>query len=87
MWDGVVRGMELLPDEAEAAFAQIIVCREDVRNGTGFFDHTVRPLREIHRPDILWIDPAHLPLFMKFWLKPVDRRWAFSRSRVHNLTH
>ena len=58
MRDGVVRGMELLRDEAEAAFAQIIVCREDVRNGTAFFAHTVRPLLEAHRPDILWIDPA-----------------------------
>jgi len=58
MRDGVVRGMELLQPEVEAAFAQIIVYREDVRNGAGFFAHTVRPLLETHRPDILWIDPA-----------------------------
>ena len=58
MRDGVVNGMELQQEEAAAALANIVVCREDARTGAGFFALTVRPLLETHRPDILWIDPA-----------------------------
>ena len=58
MRDGVFKGMELLPEQTAEAFNRIKMCREDVRTGTAFFENTVRPLLEEHRPDLLWIDPV-----------------------------
>ena len=58
MRDGVVKGLELLPEQAIEAFNRIKVCREDARTGTAFFENTVRQLLEEHRPDLLWIDPV-----------------------------
>ena len=58
MRDGVVNGLGLQEDQAQEAFTRLMVCRQDTQTGMGFFQHTVRPLLEQHRPDLLWIDPA-----------------------------
>lgn len=58
MRDGVIKGLELQPEDAATAFSRIVVCREAARTGMEFFRDTVRPLLVAHRPDLVWIDPA-----------------------------
>ena len=58
MRDGVIAGMDLTDEEKKAALENVIVVHENTRTGRAFFDHTVAPLLELHRPDLLWIDPA-----------------------------
>ena len=56
--DGVIEGLGLNDEEREAALALIVVCREDVRTSSDFFNAVVRPLLAQHKPDLLIIDPA-----------------------------
>ena len=58
MRDGVIAGLNLSPEDAELAKNSILVCREDSKTSTRFFAETVAPLLKLHKPDILWIDPA-----------------------------
>ena len=58
MRDGVIAGMDLTDEEKKAALENVIVVHENTRTGRAFFDYTVAPLLELHRPDLLWIDPA-----------------------------
>ena len=58
MRDGVMAGLNLMPDERRLAMENVIVAREDTRTGMGFFVAAVRPLLEQHKPDVMWIDPA-----------------------------
>lgn len=58
MRDGVIKGLNLTPEENITAMKNIIVVREDVRTGCRFFTETARPLLTEHQPDLLWIDPA-----------------------------
>jgi hypothetical protein len=58
MRDGVIAGLDLSPGELETVFSNIITAHENARTGRAFFDSTVTPLLELHRPDLLWIDPA-----------------------------
>lgn len=56
--DGVLRGLDLTPEQAKEATERIIVCTNDSSQGAKFFKKVVRPLLEEHRPDLLVIDPA-----------------------------
>jgi len=58
MRDGVIAGLDLSPDELKTVFASVITAQENARTSRAFFDNTVAPLLELHRPDLLWIDPA-----------------------------
>jgi hypothetical protein len=58
MRDGVIAGMDLTDEEKKMALENVIVVHENTRTGRAFFDYTVAPLLELHRPDLLWIDPA-----------------------------
>jgi hypothetical protein len=58
MRDGVIAGLNLTEEEQQTAMANVIVVQENTRTGRAFFDNTVAPLLELHRPDLLWIDPA-----------------------------
>lgn len=58
MRDGVIAGLNLTEEEKQAAMENIIVAHENTRTGRTFFESTVAPLLELHRPDLLWIDPA-----------------------------
>lgn len=58
MRDGVIAGLGFNDHDAEEATDRIYVCREDAKVSGRFFEETVRPLLEEHRPDLLWIDPA-----------------------------
>lgn len=56
--DGVIRGLELTEEERASLRGRIHVVRENARTAAEFVQHTLRPLLERHRPDLLWIDPA-----------------------------
>ena len=58
MRDGVIAGLDLSPGELETVFSNIITAHENTRTLRAFFEITVAPLLELHRPDLLWIDPA-----------------------------
>lgn len=58
MRDGVVAGMDLTDEEKKTALQNVIVVHENTRTGREFTNYTVAPLLELHRPDLLWIDPA-----------------------------
>jgi len=96
MRDGVRRGLGLGEAEAQAAFANIIVSREDSLVSEEFFQHRVIPLLEEHRPDLLWIDPALAYLggeansqkdvgrFLRNQLNPVLHRYDCACILVHH---
>ncbi len=58
MRDGVIAGLDLSPGELETVYASIITAHENTRTLRAFFENTIAPLLELHRPDLLWIDPA-----------------------------
>jgi hypothetical protein len=56
--DGVFGGLQLNDQEKASLRGRIHVVRENARTATEFVTHTLRPLIDCHRPDLLWIDPA-----------------------------
>lgn len=58
MRDGVLAGHRLSPSELETVCSSIITAHANTRTGRAFMESTVAPLLELHRPDLLWIDPA-----------------------------
>lgn len=56
--DGVFGGLQLKDEERASLRGRIHVVRENARTAAEFVMHTLRPLMERHRPDLLWIDPA-----------------------------
>jgi hypothetical protein len=58
MRDGVFNGLGLSDAERELATDSIIVADETCRTSVAFFVEVVEPLLELHKPDLLWIDPA-----------------------------
>ncbi len=56
--DGVFRGLELTEGERASLRGRVHVVRENARTAAEFISHTLRPLVERLRPDLLWIDPA-----------------------------
>jgi hypothetical protein len=55
---GILRGLNLTPEERDEAEKMVLVAREDSRTGLAFVQDVLRPLLEKHRADLLWIDPA-----------------------------
>ena len=58
MRDGVIAGLHLSLEDVEVACDNIIIATEDTRTGQMFCDSTLAPLLELHKPDLVWIDPA-----------------------------
>lgn len=56
--DGVFSGLQLTDEERASLRGRIHVVRENARTAAEFVAHTLRPLIERIRPDLLWIDPA-----------------------------
>ena len=54
--DGVLKGLKLNTNDAQAACEGILTCHINDACGDGFFE-VLRPLLEKHRPDLLWLDP------------------------------
>ena len=53
---GVFEGCQFNEEQAKIAGASVLVVCEDSTTGPTFIGKVLRPLLEIHRPDILWID-------------------------------
>jgi hypothetical protein len=58
MRDGIIAGLKLTKEETKMAMQNVMVVHENSRTGRAFMENTVAPLLELHRPDLLWIDPA-----------------------------
>jgi hypothetical protein len=96
MRDGVIEGLGLTDEQRKAALALIVVCREDVRTSTDFFNAVVRPLLAQHKPDLLIIDPALAYLggeagsqadvgkFLRNGLNPLLREFNCGGGVVHH---
>ena len=58
MRDGVFSGLNLTDADRETASSRIFVVQENTRTSEDFFNETVRPMLQVIKPDLLWIDPA-----------------------------
>ena len=59
MRDGALAAMEPLePDEIELIRSNVLIAEERCHAGLAFFSSVLRPLLDLHRPDILFINPA-----------------------------
>ena len=58
MRDGVIAGLGLSADELDKVYSNIFTAHENTRTLRAFFENAVAPLLELHKPDLLWIDPA-----------------------------
>jgi hypothetical protein len=96
MRDGIIAGLNLTPEQARQATKKVLVTREDERTGMWFFLETVQPLLEVHKPDLLWIDPAlsylggetnsqkDVGAFLRNGLNPLLRRYNCAAVVVHH---
>lgn len=96
MRDGVCRGLKLSDEDAQVAFNNIIVSREDALMAEAFFQQRVIPLVEHHQPHLLWIDPVLAYLggeansqkdvgrFVRNLLNPVLNRFGCACVLVHH---
>jgi hypothetical protein len=51
-------GLAIDENPLKSAGLNVVFVRENARSGVAFFTEVVRPLLEMHKPDLLWIDPA-----------------------------
>lgn len=70
--------------------------QENARSGAEFFSRTVEPLLRLHRPDLLWIDPAlsyiggesnsqkDVGQFLRGWLNPLLHRYECAAIVAHH---
>ncbi len=96
MRDGVFAGLGLNEADRQQAGERIHCFHDDARSGQDFFTHTVEPLLRLHRPDLLWIDPAlsyiggesnsqeDVGRFLRNWLNPLLRRYQCAAVVVHH---
>ena len=96
MRDGVFAGLELTPVEQVTAGDMIHCYQENERSGAEFFARTVEPLLRLHRPDLLWIDPAlayiggesnsqkDVGTFLRTWLNPLLHRYECAGIIAHH---
>jgi hypothetical protein len=96
MRDGVFAGLNLEDSERERAGAMVLCFHEHERSGADFFSRTVEPLLRLHRPDLLWIDPAlsyiagesnsqaDVGRFLRNWLNPLLNKYQCGAVVVHH---
>jgi hypothetical protein len=94
--DGVFDGLELTDQEKASLRGRIHVVRENARTAAEFVMHTLRPLVERIRPDLLWIDPAlaylggesnsqkDVGLFLRNLLNPLLTEFRCAAVVVHH---
>lgn len=94
--DGVFAGLQLTGEDRAALRGRIHVVRENARTAAEFVMHTLRPLMERHRPDLLWIDPAlaylggesnsqrDVGLFLRNLLNPLLTEFRCAAVVVHH---
>lgn len=88
MRDGILAGLGMEADEAEAATGNVLIHSCDDKTGPNFAREVVKPLLEKHRPDLLWIDPAlsflgadasdqeAVPAWLRHDLNPLLRKYG-----------
>lgn len=57
MRDSVARSLQLTEMQKATINQNVLVCTEHDLVGDEFFNKVVEPLLQVHRPDLLWIDP------------------------------
>ncbi len=94
--DGVFGGLQLTEEERTSLRGRIHVVRENARTAAEFVAHTLRPLVERLRPDLLWIDPAlaylggesnsqrDVGLFLRNLLNPLLTEFRCAAVVVHH---
>lgn len=94
--DGVCAGLNLTKEETKFATDNVIVVCENTRTSARFFAEVVAPLLELHRPDLLWIDPAlayiggevssqrDVGAFLRNGLNPLLHRFGCAVVVVHH---
>jgi hypothetical protein len=94
--DGICAGLELSPDNIKLVGDNVVVACEDTRTSIRFFAEVVEPLLELHKPDLLWIDPAlayiggevslqrDVGAFLRNGLNPLLHRFACAAVVVHH---
>ena len=96
MRDGVFAGLGLSASQQITAGDSIYCFQENERSGAEFFSRTVEPLLRLHRPDLLWIDPAlayidgesnsqrDVGMFLRTWLNPLLHRYDYAAIIAHH---
>ena len=96
MRDGVFAGLNLTEEERSRAGEMVHCYQENTRSGLEFFARTVEPLLRLHRPDLLWIDPAlsyiagesnsqaDVGRFLRNWLNPLLTRYGCAAIVTHH---
>lgn len=93
--DGVLAGMEFTPTDREHALENVLVHCEDIHTGMGFFVNVVEPLLQLHRPDLLVIDPVFSFLgsdtsqkevtpWLRNMLNPLLRKYRCGNILIHH---
>lgn len=93
---GIFDGLELGPEDREAAGTSIHVARVDDAVGEHFVRHRFAPLIERVRPDLVWLDPllsylgddvcnqAAVSAFLRSHLAPVINRYRIGLILIHH---
>jgi hypothetical protein len=96
MYYGVLGGLGLSEEERRRVADKIHCFQENARSGQEFFARTVEPLLRLHRPDLLWIDPAlsyiagesnsqvDVGRFLRNWLNPLLSKYQCGAIVAHH---
>lgn len=96
MYDGVLNGLGLSPEERDEVQIQLLTYNEDAKSSDDLLTNTIRPLVEDVRPDLLWIDPAlaylggesnsqeHVGRFLRHLLNPLIHEFECAAIVVHH---
>jgi len=79
---GVVRAMNLTPEEMAMVMANVLIVRDCTSTGDTFVDRA-RRLAEKHKPDLFWVDP--LLAFIGGDLSNQETAGGFLRNRLNPL--
>jgi hypothetical protein len=94
--NGICAGLNLTEEKIKMATDNVVVACENVRTSSRFFAEVVEPLLELHKPDLLWIDPALAYLggdtasqrdvgaFLRNGLNPLLHRFGCAAVIVHH---
>lgn len=94
--DGICAGLNLTEEKIKLAASNVLVASEDTRSSVRFFAEVVEPLLELHKPDLLWIDPAlayvggdtasqrDVGAFLRNGLNPLLHRFGCAAVVVHH---
>ncbi len=94
--DGICAGLKLTEDKIKLATDNVVIACENARTSTRFFAEVEEPLLELHKPGLLWIDPAlayiggevssqrDVGAFLRNGLNPLLNRFNCAAVIVHH---